>query len=363
MTDTTGCFKCNQVDLDPQCSCLCQKCNCNVKKIEGGGSANCDPMTFSSLMKLPDLTEEEIKQAQLKRAQFNSGLYYRSRALAKSRESNVVTKTPCHFLHPFWDAKMIYPQRQVVSMTLTLKPDSCILVIPTGKKGQDYKLTVESMYLDLKYAVFLDPLRDRWLQSINALNLQRSVIGNRSVHFLMKGGASNARFASVFSFSVTCKTLVFCFTPESVHQGDYLNNRHYYHHYFLSSLKIHVGGVPLISNSIHSTLNLKKKYGEDHFYFYENMLQTFGKEAIFLTPESMYRDCFIFCVPIQGYYYGNDFAMAREIKERKLNFLSVGGIDMDLSFAEPLPHNVMVNVIGIYDLLLKFGVDGSEVVN
>ena len=349
--------------MDPTCSCLCLKCFCNVKKIESGGSANCNAMTYSELLKLSDLTEEEIKQAQQRRSTFNCGLYYRSRALAKSREGNVVTKTPCHFLHPFWDGKMIYPQRQVVSMVMTLKPDSCILIVPDGKVGQDYKLTVESMYLDLKYCVFLDPLRDQWLHSLNSLNLQRSVIGNRSVHFLMKAGSSNARFASVFSFSVTCKTLVFCFTPESTHQGDYSSNRYYYHHYLLSSLKVHVGGLPLVSNTITGTQDLSKKYGFDHFFWYKNMLQTFGKNCIFLTPESMYKDCFIFCVPIQGYYYGNDYAMARETKERKLNFLTVGGIDMDISFAQPLPHNVMCNVMGIYDLLLSFAVDGSEVVS
>ena len=55
--------------------------------------------------------------------------------------------------------------------------------------------------------------------------------------------------------------------------------------------------------------------------------------------------------------------MAKETKERKLNFLTVGGIDIDLSFASPLPNNIMVHVIGIYDLLLQFAVDGSEVVS
>ena len=320
-------------------------------------------MTYADLMKLPDLTEDQIKEKQKERSAFNVGLYYRSRALAKSRAGNVVTRTPLKYLHPFWNAQMFYPQRQVLSMGLTLKPDSCLLIVPKDKSGRDFKLTVEEMYLDLRYAVFLDPLRDRWLNSLNSLNLQRSVISNRSVHYLVKAGSSHARFSSVFSFSVTCKTLVLCFNAESAHQGDYSSNRYYYHHYLLSSLKVHVGGVPLISNTIHSTMDLSKKYGEEHFYWYQNMIQTFGKESHDVTPECFYKDCFIFCVPIQGYYYGNDYAMARETKERKLNFLTVGGIDIDLSFASPLPNNIMVHVIGIYDLLLQFAVDGSEVVS
>ena len=130
----------------------------------------------------------------------------------------------------------------------------------------------------------------------------------------------------------------------------------------MNSLKVYCGGIPLASNAITSTMNLEKKYGEHHLYLYDNMVQTFGEKSLWIGPESFYKDCFIFCIPIQGYYYGNNYAVARENKDRKLNFLSIGGVDLDISFSKPLPHNVICNVIGVYDLLNKFGPDGAEII-
>ena len=110
-------------------------------------------------------------------------------------------------------------------------------------------------------------------------------------------------------------------------------------------------------------MDLKKKYGTDHMFFYDNMVQTFGEKSLWIGPESFFKDCFIFCIPIQGYYYSDNYAIARENKDRKLNLLSIGGIDIDLSFGTPVPSNLMCTAIGVYDLLTKFGVDGAEIVN
>ena len=322
------------------------------------GTSNCDAVPFGEISKLKDLTKEQIEAARNRRSQFNAGLYYRSRALAKSRTSNVVTKTPLHLLHPFWDSKCFYPQRQVMAFQLTLKSDSAILLCEDAAEGRNFKLTVETMYLELNYGVFIERLREKWLESISSLALQRSVIVNRSVHHLMKKGISNARFASLFSFSVTAKTLVISMVPETAHQGSYIENRYFFQHFNMSSLKVYLSGVPLVSNSIHGSMDLSKKYGESHMYWYKNMIQTFSDTAMDITMESFWKDSFIFCLPVGSYNYGDNYVMARNNNDRKMNFLSAGVVDLDISFAQPLESNVMISINGIYDVLFKFDTEG-----
>ena len=93
INDAIGRAKSTSVLSDPDCSCACSKCLCNVKDLTdtNQGSANCNPVTYTKLVALPDLTTAKIQAARDKRASFNPGLYYRSRIMGKSKTGTVDT--------------------------------------------------------------------------------------------------------------------------------------------------------------------------------------------------------------------------------------------------------------------------------
>ena len=92
-------------------------------------------------------------------------------------------------MHPFFRQKAFYPHRSNISINLTLKPDSQILIQKGGKDAATkHKLVIKSIYLILRYASFTEKLRSHWLGSVNQLGLRRTMQATKTAHFTVNKG-------------------------------------------------------------------------------------------------------------------------------------------------------------------------------
>ena len=362
--DTPRSFDATDVEMDPKCTCDCGKCLCAVKDFSGvaANSMNCKPMTYTEIGKLADLTVAQIKANQSKKAKLNKGLWFRARMLANSRERNVTTITPLRMMHPFFKQKAFYPHRSNISINLTLKPDCQILIQKDGKNASTrHKLVIKSIHLLLKYASFTEKLRSRWLGSVNQLGLRRTMQATKTAHFTINNGKQNANFQSIFSYSTIPQGLLIFFQKESVHAGDYLNNRYCFKHNNLQTIKLFKSGIPLTSNTSWSDMQLGTKYGYFHHYWYENMVKMFGQTALNISLDSFYNDAYIFAFNLADNprYSPDDVGFPRSPDKRRISLVSAGSIDCLLEFKEALQANTVVFFVALFDIVCKFSVDGD----
>ena len=360
--DTPRAFDSTEVELDPKCTCDCGKCPCATKDYSQvtANSMNCKPMTYDAISKLNDLTVAQIKANYALKAKLNKGLWLRARMLSKDR--NVTTVTPLKLLHPFFRQKAFYPHRSNISINLTLKPDSQILIQKGGKDAATkHKLVIKSIYLILRYASFTEKLRSRWLGSVNQLGLRRTMQATKTAHFTVNKGKQNANFQSIFSYSSIPQGLLMFFQKESVHAGDYLNNRYCFKHNKLQTIKLFKSGIPLASNVTWVDMHLEKKYGYFHYYWYENMVKMFGKTALNVSLDSFFEDAYIFAFNLADNprYSPDDVGFPRSPDKRRISLITAGSIDCQLEFSEVLGDNTVVFFVALYDLVSKFNVDGE----
>ena len=322
---------------------------------------NCDPIKYDALIAKPNLEVPAIKKNAADRAKLNKGLYFRARMLAKSATRTVDTITPLRYLHPFFNLRAFYPHRNMLGLKLQLKPDNCILILADGENATEkYKLTVKECWLQLRYGVFEDQVRNMWLDKINTLGLRRNIQTFKSVQLPIPKSSRNWRFNSLFNFSVCPQSLLLYFVTEKTAKGDYQNNRYVYKHFDLDSIKIYKSGVPLLINPLYNNMQLKSKYGYFHYHFYQNMLQMFGPSAADITMASFYKDAYVFSFNLaQNPRYGTDYGITSDPADRKLSYLEGANLDMDVVFAEPLPENVMACFTGVYDLWISLDANGA----
>ena len=282
--------------------------------------------------------------------------------MRKSSVRNIYTTTSMEFCHIFFKQKAFYPHRSTITVTMTMKDDSKILIVKDGRSSTlKYKLVVKKIALRLRYATFTDKLRSRWLGSVNTLGLKRSMQATRTAHFTFNANQSTARVQSIFNYSAIPQSLLIFFQKESTFNGDYLNNRYCYKHHDLQSLKLHKSGIPLPQNARWDSMNLDQKYGVDHYYWYGNLSQMFGHSALNLNLDSFFEDVYVFCINLgeNPRYSFNDIGYPREPDERRLSMITAGNLDVEFVFKNPLPQNTIAFFVGIYDIMLSWNVDGA----
>ena len=82
--------------------------------------------------------------------------------LRSSLKNPIVTQTPLGLLNGFFSLPMLYPQRQQISLTITLADPQTYMVVKDGANGIQYKLVPITSKLRCKYAILLPSLREKW---------------------------------------------------------------------------------------------------------------------------------------------------------------------------------------------------------
>ena len=327
------------------------------------GSGNCDPLTYTELKALSDKTVDQIKaSAQLKK-QFNPGLYIRSLMMGLSKNTTVDTVTPLKFLNPFFALELYYPQRQTLTIEMDLKSDQSILVVKGGKASTDkYKLVIEDIYLNLKFATWEPKLRESWLNTISTIGLRRNIQVAKQVHFPIKATSTTARFASLFNFSVLPSSLSVIMLKEATHTGDFLNTPFCYKHFDLQSITLFKSGVPFYSNLETINMDLSKRNGVEHVYWYRQMLECYGKKSSDMSMEKFFEDFYVLSFNLSSNpRLHNDFGVVAHSRDRKLSFLEAGNLDCNLTFKTALDCNVLVFFIAWFDIISSFDPDGNVI--
>ena len=358
-TDTIGQTNSTKVELDPSCACICGKCPCVTKNDPTSGNSNCTPLTATEIDKLSDFSVAEIKANQQALVKFNQGLWIRAAMLKISRTSSVTVTTPLKFLHSFFDLCHYYPNRNTITVQLSLKEDKQILCVKDGEASSiKYRLDITDIKLHLKYATFEQRIRLKWFESLSGTGLVRNFQAPKVVHFCMKKTTRNCRYASIFNFSVVANYFSIWFLTEKAHMGNFALNRFSYQCPDLQAVRVYKSGVPLSCNSLTSDMTITKHSYHTSFW-YQRFLEFFGEASYDITKECFFEDVFLLNWNMGANpLLSGDKAITLDHENRDLGPIDAGSIDVELEFRTALSENVNVYFCAWMDAEVAFDNNG-----
>ena len=123
------------------------------------------------------------------------GLWLRSVFLKGSRSHRIYYHCKLSHLCPFFSMGTYFPMRNQISLDLSLRQDSQILIAKDGAtNGQKFKLVVEEIELHLAHGIFDGRIREKWLNAINNSGLCRNLQVDKQSFFSLKKDQQSCRF-------------------------------------------------------------------------------------------------------------------------------------------------------------------------
>ena len=266
-------------------------------------------------------------------------------------------RVPLRQLNAFFEIDAIYPQKRVIQVDLVLSPSSKTLIIgPDAQKN--VKLRVRKIELRLQYVELEPTIRTEWYGSIERNKLTRVFPTYRTSHRTIRAGQEQEFLPAVMSFGLLPEFVAVVFQKESIHCGNY-ENPFSYNSCDVKSLKLSKNGIGHFLN--HESTGMKVvEDSHKHYLWYDEFLKCFGKEASSIGPDRFFHDLFVFtfdlsCVPT---FWEHD----KCDNSAKLNLVSAGVIDLEVTFDKPTDTNLIVCVIGYQNSIASFNPNG-EIVN
>ena len=221
------------------------------------------------------------------------------------------------------------------------------------------KLTVTKIELSLQYAEVETSIKSKWFESIDQSYLTRvfptyvSVVTEPS-----QAGSTQEFLTTMLPFGLLPNRVSIVFMKESTHVGNY-ENTYCYKNNDVSSLKLYKDGIPHYLNQEFSGTIVKENTNL-HFLWYNEYLKCYGSQAASIDTSRFYHDLFVFT------FYLNAVPVTWETDKNddtpKLNLFTAGTIDLEVTFANQVPHNLIVCAIGYRNAVASFNADGEIVV-
>ena len=293
---------------------------------------------------------------------FFPGLYLRSQLVNRSKSGTITTITPLHLLHGFFAVDAVIPQRNLISVSLSLKPNSQILRQKSGA-AKKVKLVIVKSEMRLLFLTFESSLRNSWISSVKKVGIHRSLQLAKSVHIAVQKGSQTTRAQNLFSTLVLPQTLIFFFTESKREFGDYNSTKYYYKSQNVASVRVFSSGRPCNDLTIFSSMDTETRGSFTNLALYENFLSCFGKKAhLTVTPEVFHETMFIYCLNLSSEpHSSSNPGVTLDAVDRKVSMISAGVLDLDIVFRNPTTDNLLLNLIGFYDTSIIFNEDGAVV--
>ena len=281
------------------------------------------------------------------------GLY--SRAVMVNR-GVFCCRVPLHLLSCFFKLDAIYPQKRVLVVQLQLAPSKKTLIVGPDK-AKNVKLTVRRIALRLQYAELEPSLRTKWYESIARNNLIRVFPTYSTAHRSITKGQEREYFTNLLPYGVLPEFVAVVFLKETTHGGNF-QNRFCYKHNDITSLTLFKNGVAHFLNQESQGDEIKEQ-SHRHFLWYDEFLKCYSSNSASIDPFKFYHDLFVFTfdlstVPIVWENSQTDAST-------KLNLISAGTIDLEVTFKAALPENLIVCAIGYRKSVASFNADGEIV--
>ena len=119
--------------------------------------------------------------------------------LRSSVKNPITTLTPMKLLHGFFALKCWYPQRQTLNLSITLA-DPRTFIVRDPSSAIDYRLAPITSRLHTTYAIFLSSLREKWISSIERLNLRRCLQLPKTTHTILQKQQQELRISNPLQF-------------------------------------------------------------------------------------------------------------------------------------------------------------------
>lgn len=284
---------------------------------------------------------------------FYLGLYSRAVMVNKGVFS---CRVPLHLLSCFFKLNVIYPQKRVLVLELQLAPSKKTLIVgPNTTKN--VKLTVRRIALRLQYAELEPSLRTKWYDSISRNNLIRVFPTYATAHRSIKKGQEREYLPNILPFGILPEYVAIVFMKETTHVGNF-QNAFCYKHNDVTSLTLRKNGVAHFLNE-ESKGDKIEEQSHRHFLWYDEFLKCFGNHSSSIEPSKFYHDLFVFTfdlstVPVV-------WENSKTDASTKLNLLSAGTIDLEVTFNAALPENLIICAIGYHKSVATFNPDGEIV--
>ena len=267
-------------------------------------------------------------------------------------------RVPLHLLSSFFKLDFLYPQKRVLVLDLQLAPSKKTLILGPDDDTK-VKLVVRKIELSLQYAELEPTLRSKWYESIEENNLTRVFPTYFTSHRSIKKGLEQEFLPALMPFGILPDYISIVFMKESTHVGNFENSFCYKNN--------NVKCMKLFKNGIAHYLNQEsegKKIDRDshrHFLWYGEFLKCYGNKASSVDTSRFYDDLFVFT------FYLSSVPVAWETDKNddssKINLLTAGTIDLEVTFAEKLSKNLVACAIGYRKEVASFNPDGEIVVS
>ena len=267
-------------------------------------------------------------------------------------------RVPLHLLSSFFKLDFLYPQKRVLALDLQLSPSKKTLILgPDDDKN--VKLVVRKIELSLQYAELEPTLRSKWYESIEESNLTRVFPTYVTSHRSIKKGLKQEFLPALMPFGILPDYISIVFMKESTHVGNY-QNTYCYKNNDVKSMKLYKNGIPHYLNQELGGTKIKEN-SNLHFLWYNEYLKCYGSKAASVDTGRFYHDLFVFtfylsAVPVTWETDKNE-------DTSKLNLLTAGTIDLEVTFAKEVPENLIICAIGYRNEVASFNPDGEIVVS
>ena len=266
-------------------------------------------------------------------------------------------RVPLHMLSSFFKLDFLYPQKRVLALDLQLSPSKKTLILGPDDDTK-VKLVVRKIELSLQYAELEPTLRSKWYESIEESNLTRVFPTYFTSHRSIKKGLEQEFLPALMPFGILPDSISIVFMKESTHVGNFQNSFCYKNN-DVKSMKLYKNGIPHYLNQESGGTEIKKD-SNHHFLWYNEYLKCYGSKATSVDTGRFYHDLFVFT------FYLSAVSVTWETDKNddtpKLNLYTAGTIDLEVTFANQVPHNLIVCAIGYRNAVATFDADGEIVV-
>ena len=141
---------------------------------------------------------------------------------------------------------------------------------------------------------------------------------------------------------------------ECQHLGDY-SNRFVYNHHDVTHIEAMKNGIPHYSNESQKNMDLKNMYSIHVSYWYQKMLQCFGKKCESISRECFRQEFFLFCLDFQSC----PAHLFPSNEQKVLHLVTSGSIDLKIQFKENLKENLVLYAISSQSIIVKLNATGD----
>ena len=321
-----------------------------------GVEDGCGVMDYDDLTKKGKKRDAEtIAKIMESDFKFNEGLYQRALMIMDSADDGFTFCIPLKLLHCFFSLDCIYPQKRIINIDMELNGDNKNLIKPETH-SDNYELTVSKICLDLAYVTYENAFKLKWYSSINNSMLTRAFPCEKVTHHTLSNSTMFHYVPNIIPFGIFPRAIVIAFIDEKIHKGMFANS-YVYTHKKLKTIQVFKNGVGHQDNDSMANMNMENMWTLNCFQWYSRFLKVMPNCSDSVSYEKFYKEQFVYCIDLSS----NPSSLMKDsvTKERYLDLLTSGSLDINFQFSELPQDNLVVKIIALHTQVANFDASGE----